>query len=47
MLDQSVFKIRVAEAAAALLGLDEDPPKWTAAYYKAALINKFHFLPER
>jgi hypothetical protein len=45
MLDQPVFTIRVAEAAAALLGLDEDPPEWTAEDYKAALIDKFHSPP--
>jgi HEAT repeat protein len=41
MLDQSELKIRVAEAAAALLGLDQPPPEWTVADYKAALISKF------
>jgi HEAT repeat protein len=41
MLDEPVFKVRVAEAAAALLGMDKDPPEWTAADYKTALINRF------
>jgi hypothetical protein len=41
MLDEPELKLRVAEAASALLGLDEDPPEWTAADYKAALIGKF------
>jgi HEAT repeat protein len=42
MLNQPELKCRVAEAATALLGLDEDPPDWVAADYKAALIRKFH-----
>jgi HEAT repeat protein len=41
MLDQPKLNIRVAEAAAALLGLDKDPPEWIATDYRAALINKF------
>ncbi len=41
MLDEPAFKVRVAEAAAALLGMDKDPPEWTADDYKAALINRF------
>jgi HEAT repeat protein len=41
MLDQPVLKVRVAEAASELLGLDEDPPEWEAADYKAALARKF------
>ncbi len=41
MLDQPMLKARVAEAAAALLGLASDPPDWVAADYKAALISKF------
>jgi HEAT repeat protein len=41
MLDQPKPNIRVAEAAAALLGLDKDPPEWSATDYRAALINKF------
>jgi hypothetical protein len=31
----------VAEAAAALLGLDEDPPEWVADDYKDSLKRKF------
>jgi hypothetical protein len=41
MLDGPEVKVRVAEAAAALLGFDKDPPEWAAADYKAALISKF------
>lgn len=41
MLDAPEIKIRVAEAAAALLGLDKDPPEWVAADYRAALRGKF------
>jgi len=37
MLDESVFDVRLAEAAAALLGMEWDPPGWTLADYKAAL----------
>jgi HEAT repeat protein len=41
MLHEPVFKKRVAEAAAALLGMDHDPPEWTAEDYKAALQDRF------
>jgi HEAT repeats len=41
MLEQPSLKVRVAEAAAALLRLDRDPPEWTAKDYKTALISKF------
>lgn len=41
MLDERELKVRVAEAAAALLGFDQDPPGWDSADYKAALIHKF------
>jgi hypothetical protein len=41
MLNEPELKVRVAEAAAALLGLDEDPPEWEAPDYKAALTSKF------
>jgi hypothetical protein len=41
MLLEPVFKMRVAEAAAALLGMDQDPPEWTADDYKAALLDRF------
>lgn len=41
MLNESELKVRVAEAAAALLGLDEDPREWEAPDYKAALTSKF------
>jgi HEAT repeat protein len=37
MLDDPNIKVRVAEAAAALLGMEKDPPDWTAADYRAAL----------
>jgi len=41
MLNEPELKVRVAEAAAALLGLDKDPPEWGAPDYKAALTSKF------
>ena len=41
MLDGPEVKVRVGEAAAALLGLESDPPEWTAADYKTALTSKF------
>jgi HEAT repeat protein len=41
MLLEPVFKKRVAEAAAALLGMDHDPPEWTEEDYTAALLDKF------
>jgi hypothetical protein len=41
MLDGPEVKVRVGEAAAALLGLECDPPEWTAADYQAALTSKF------
>lgn len=44
MLNQPMFKVRVAEAAATLLGLDEDPPEWEAADYMAALAGRFQVL---
>lgn len=37
MLQQSGLKVRLVDAAVALLGLDEDPPDWTAEDYLAAL----------
>jgi HEAT repeat protein len=37
MLEDPVLKKRAAEAAAALLGMDQDPPEWTAADYRAAV----------
>jgi hypothetical protein len=37
MLEDADFKVRVAEAAAALLGMDREPPEWTAADYRAAI----------
>jgi len=37
MLEDPGLKVRVAEAAAALLGMDKDPPDWTAADYRAAV----------
>ncbi len=37
MLEDPGPKVRVAEAAAALLGMDRDPPEWTAADYRAAI----------
>jgi HEAT repeat protein len=41
MLDEPELKTRVAEAAAALLGLDSDRAEWVAADYRAALLTKF------
>jgi HEAT repeat protein len=41
MLDEPELNSRVAEAAAALLGFEKDPPDWTAEDYKAALKSKF------
>ncbi len=41
MLDEPELKVRVAEAASALLGLPEDPVDWEAADYLDALKNKF------
>jgi HEAT repeat protein len=41
MLDKPELTCRVTEAAAALLGMDHDPPEWTAADYQAALASKF------
>lgn len=38
MLDAPELKIRVAEAAAAYLGLETEPPDWSAEDYKAALL---------
>ena len=45
MLDEPGLTIRLAEATADLLGLDKDPPYWTAADYKAALKKRFQ-IPE-
>jgi HEAT repeat protein len=45
MLDEPGLTIRLAEATADLLGLDKDPPDWTAADYKAALKKRFQ-IPE-
>ena len=41
MLEGSELHCRVAEAAAALLEVDEEPPGWTSADYRAALEDKF------
>jgi hypothetical protein len=41
MLDEPELAPRVAETAAALLGLDHDPAEWIASDYKAALLSKF------
>ena len=37
MLKAPDVKVRVAEAAAALLGMDKDPKEWTASDYRAAI----------
>ena len=42
MLDEPGFTIRVAEAASALMGLEEDPPGWGAEDYAPALRRKFN-----
>lgn len=41
MLDAPELKVRVAEAASAMLGLSEDPKDWAAEDYKKALDEKF------
>ena len=41
MLDAPELKVRVAEAASAMLGLPEDPEEWAAEDYKKALDEKF------
>ncbi len=41
MLDSPELKVRVAEAASAMLGLPEDPEEWAAEDYKKALNEKF------
>lgn len=41
MLDGEELKVRVAEAASYLLGLDADPPDWTAEDCKAAPRKQF------
>ncbi len=38
-LEDADIKVRVAEAAAALLGMEQDPPEWTAADYRAAILK--------
>jgi HEAT repeat protein len=37
MMEDADFKVRVTEAAAALLGMDEQPPEWIPADYRAAI----------
>ncbi|HEV8041190.1 MAG TPA: HEAT repeat domain-containing protein, partial [Bryobacteraceae bacterium] len=37
MLEDADFKVRVTESAAALLGMDEQPPEWIPADYRAAV----------
>ena len=41
MLDEPELKIRVAEAAGALLRLNQNPIDWQASDYKAALVRRF------
>ena len=41
MLDAPELKVRVAEAASAMLRLPEDPQEWVAEDYKKALDEKF------
>lgn len=38
MLDDDIA-VRAVEAAAALLGMDQEPPEWTAADYRAAILK--------
>jgi HEAT repeat protein len=41
LLDAPTLKLRVAEAASAMLGLSEDPEEWEAEDYKRALEETF------
>jgi HEAT repeat protein len=41
LLDAPELKLRVAEAASAMLGLDKDPEEWEAEDYKRALDETF------
>ncbi len=41
LLDAPILKLRVAEAASAMLGLAEDPEEWEAEDYKRALNEAF------
>ena len=41
LLDAPALKLRVAEAASAMLGLSEDPEEWEAEDYKRALEETF------
>ncbi len=41
MLDAPELKVRVAEAASAMLGMPEDPEEWGTEDYKKALDEKF------
>ena len=45
MLDAPGLNDRVAEAAKALLGLDQDQPEWKAEDYRAALVRDYQ-IPE-
>jgi len=45
MLQAPELKVRVAEAASAMLGLAEDPADWVAEDYKEALDKKFDQTP--
>jgi HEAT repeats len=40
-LEEPGLKVRVAEAAAALLGLDPEPDAWKSADYRAAILSTF------
>lgn len=42
MLGAPEITLRVAQASAAILELDEDPPEWTGDDYQAALKRKFN-----
>jgi HEAT repeat protein len=47
MLAKPELKVRVCEAATALLGLDRDPPEWDAADYEAALTKLLDAQPDQ
>jgi hypothetical protein len=44
MLDGAGVKVRAAEAAPALLGLEEEPPQWHGSDYRAALKARFNLM---
>lgn len=44
ILAEPELKLRVAEAAASLLGLEQDPPEWGSLEYREAIARKFPFV---